>query len=268
MDKKKLVVISDSTGETADQIVHSVVVQFDYDDLEIIRYSDADSELKVAEIIEDLNKDCLIFATIVEEKVMKKLVDLAHIKEIEVVDLLDTPLRAAEMFFKQSAKRQVGLTRQLTSNYFEKIDALEFAVKYDDCKDARGLEKADVVIIGVSRTSKTPVSLNLAFKNYKVANVPLVPEVEPPQALFSIDKKKIIGLVIDPKKLNKIRVERLKAMGISDHVEYSDDQRIEEELSYARDIMKRLNCHIIDVSEKTIEETSLLIDQYLKARNV
>src|SRR5699024_10718861 len=103
-----------------------------------------------------------------------------------------------------------------------KIECVEFTVKYDDGKDPRGIPKADIVIIGVSRTSKTPVSLNLAFKNFKVCNIPLIPEIEAPEELFKIDPKKIVGLIINPDKLNAIRIEKLKMMGLSGDVEYAN----------------------------------------------
>ena len=259
MEEKNLIVLSDSTGETADQIVHAVVVQFEVENLNIYRYSDVCTKDRVDEILKDLSGENLIFSTIIKEDIMEYLLLKARERNIDIVDLLEEPLLASENFFQQTAKRQVGLTRQLTKNYFGKIEAVEFAVKYDDCKDYRGIKRADIVIIGVSRTSKTPVSLNLAFKNYKVANIPLVPEIEPPEALFEVPKEKIIGLIIDPEKLNRIREQRLKEMGISSDVPYSDDERIHEELRYATDIMKRIGCRIIDVSEKTIEETSTLI---------
>lgn len=263
MDGKNLVVLSDSTGETADQIVHAVIVQFELEDLNIYRYSDVCTKDRVDEIINDLTGENLIFATIIEEDIMEHLLIKAKERNIDIVDLLEVPLLASEKFFEQKAKRQVGLTRQLTKNYFGKIEALEFAVKYDDCKDYRGIKRADIVIIGVSRTSKTPVSLNLAFKNYKVANIPLVPEIEPPNALFEVPEDRVIGLIIDPEKLNRIRQQRLREMGISSDVPYSDDERIHEELKYAIKIMEKIGCRIIDVSEKTIEETSTLIAEMI-----
>ena len=114
-----------------------------------------------------------------------------------------------------------GLVHQLDDDYFKKIEAIEFAVKYDDGRDPRGILLADIVLIGVSRTSKTPLSQYLAHKRYKVANVPLVPEVEPPDELFQVDPKKCFGLVISPEKLNNIRKERLIALGLNDDASYA-----------------------------------------------
>ena len=141
---------------------------------------------------------------------------------------------------------------------------MEFDVKYDDGKNPLGLLKADVVIIGVSRTSKTPLSMYLAHKQIKVANVPLVPELAPPEELFKVPPYKIIGLLIDPFKLNEIRSERLKTMGLSDTATYADMKRIDDELAYAKGIMRRLHCQIINVSNRAIEETAGIIMEYVR----
>ena len=119
-----------------------------------------------------------------------------------------------------------------------------------------GFSKADVVLIGVSRTSKTPLSMYMAHKKYKVANLPLVPEVPLPEEIFHIPPYRIIGLIIDPYKLNTIRSERMKALGFSGTANYTDIARIEDELSYAKEVMRQLHCMVIDVSNKAIEETA------------
>ncbi|MCQ2363306.1 MAG: kinase/pyrophosphorylase, partial [Acidaminococcaceae bacterium] len=129
-------------------------------------------------------------------------------------------------------------------------------------KNPMGLLKADMVIIGVSRTSKTPLSMYLAHKKIKVANVPLVPELEPPEELFRVPPYKVVGLLIDPFKLNEIRTARLKIMGLDDDAEYADMKRIKEEIDYAKGIMWRIHCPIINVSNRAIEETAGIILDY------
>ncbi|MBC7344124.1 MAG: kinase/pyrophosphorylase, partial [Clostridia bacterium] len=138
-------------------------------------------------------------------------------------------------------------------------------VKCDDGKDPRGILMADLVLIGVSRTSKTPVCMYLAHKMIKTANVPLVPEVSPPEELFMIPSKKIIGLTISPHQLYEIRQERLKVLGLTQEAGYSSLERIMEELEYADAIMKRLGCRVIDVTNRAVEETaSRVLEIYLK----
>ena len=168
-------------------------------------------------------------------------------------------VEAIEGIVKKSPKNQPGLVRQLDEEYFRKVEAIEFAVKYDDGRDPRGLLRADVVLIGVSRTSKTPLSMYLANKRYKVANVPLVPEVEPPEELFMVPTKKCIGLTISPDQLNMIRRERLKSLGLTSQANYASLERIMQELEYAEKIMKRVGCPVINVSNKAVEETANLI---------
>ena len=149
-----------------------------------------------------------------------------------------------------------GLVHRLDEAYFNKIEAIEFAVKYDDGKDPKGISKADIILLGISRTSKTPLSQYLAHKSYKVLNIPVVPEVTPPDNLFEVDPKKIIALKISEQKLNKIRKERLKQLGLGDKARYATEQRIQEELEYFHELVDRIGCTVIDVSDKAIEETA------------
>ena len=185
--------------------------------------------------------------------------------QIQVVDVLGPMLRAIQKNSGLLPKNQAGLIHALDHEYFKRVEAVEFAVKYDDGKNPLGLLKADIVIIGVSRTSKTPLSMYLAHKQLKVANVPLVPEIVPPAELFKVPHHKIIGLLIDPYKLTDIRMTRLKAMGLSEDAEYADVERITEELDYAKGIMRRVHCMIINVSNRAIEETAgIILDYYYK----
>ena len=173
-------------------------------------------------------------------------------------------LEAIENILKFQPKRESGLIRRLDENYFKKVEAIEFAVKYDDGKDPRGIKIADLILVGVSRTSKTPLSMYLAHKNYKVANIPLVPEVSVPNELFEKDNKRVFGLVANSRKLNEIRQERLKALGLNGNANYANINRINDELEYSKKVMNKLGCIVIDVSNKAIEETAGLIIDYMK----
>ena len=157
----------------------------------------------------------------------------------------------------------------MDEKYFGRIEAIEFAVKYDDGKDQHMLHEADLVLVGISRTSKTPLSIYIANKMYlKVLNIPLVPEVKPPKELFEIPKKKIIGLTNSVEMLNKIRTERVKCIGLRNGSSYSSLSRIIEELNYADSIMKKLGCPVIDVSKKAIEETAQMILEIMKEQEL
>ena len=164
----------------------------------------------------------------------------------------------------KNPKREPGAIRKLDESYFKRVEAIEFAVKYDDGKDPRGILKSDIVLVGISRTSKTPLSMYLANKNIKVANIPLVPEIPLPKELNNINPNKIIGLTNSPEKLNKIRQERLKALGLSKNANYANIERILQEPDYSDNIMKKLGCPVINVSNKAIEETAGIIMDLIK----
>jgi regulator of PEP synthase PpsR (kinase-PPPase family) len=160
---------------------------------------------------------------------------------------------------KQTPRYEPGVVHKLDDDYFRKVEAIEFAVKYDDGRDPRGILKADVILIGVSRTSKTPLSQYLAHKRLKVANVPIVPEVEPPEELFTVPSHRCFGLRITPEKLNDIRIERLKALGLNSEANYANISRIKQELDYFNNIIDRIGCRVVDVSNKAVEESANLI---------
>jgi hypothetical protein len=172
-----------------------------------------------------------------------------------------------EQLFGMTPRCEPGPIRVLDEDYFRKIEAIEFAVKYDDGRDPRGILRADIVLIGVSRTSKTPLSQYLAHKRFKVANVPIVPEVDPPEELFQVSPEKCFGLKISPEKLNEIRRERLKSLGLDDRAIYANIDRIKEELQYFDGIVKKIGCEVIDVTNKAVEETANVIMNIIRKRD-
>ncbi|MBM7585457.1 regulator of PEP synthase PpsR (kinase-PPPase family) [Bacillus pakistanensis] len=269
MNKEIVYVVSDSVGETAELMVKAVAAQFNGGDVEI-------KHVSYVEDIKDLNNvftaakysNSIIAYTIVIPPLKQYLDQRAREEGIIAIDLMNPLMKAFIQKFNKEPIRQPRLMRKLDDNYFRRVEAIEFAVKYDDGQDLRGINNADIVLIGVSRTSKTPLSMYLAHKRFKVANVPLVPEITPPDELFDIPKNKCVGLVITPDKLNEIRKERLKNLGLTSQANYSSLDRILEELDYAEKIMKRIGCPIINVSNKAIEETADLLLAMLKKRGV
>jgi [pyruvate, water dikinase]-phosphate phosphotransferase / [pyruvate, water dikinase] kinase len=264
-DKEVVYVVSDSVGETAEFVVKAVATQFNGGNVEIRRNSYVEDLEDIEDIMILAKKGKAIIAYTIVVPLLKEYLDRRAAEEnIIAVDLLSPLMNAFTASFNKKPHHQPGLMRKLDEEYFKKIEAIEFAVKYDDGRDPRGILKADIVLIGVSRTSKTPLSMYLAHKRFKVANVPLVPEVPAPEELFEIPRKNCIGLIISPDKLNEIRVERLKALGLGSKASYASFERILDELDYAEKIMKRVGCPIINVSNKAIEETAGLILEVLK----
>lgn len=263
-----LYVISDSIGETGEQVAKAAISQFDRGKYETRRYPYVVDAKQVIEIIEEARQHpSVIVYTVVIDEVRNCIEEKANEYGIRTVDLLSPLLEAISDVVKIEPKKEAGMIRKLDEDYFKKVAAVEFAVKYDDGKDTRGIKKADIVLVGVSRTSKTPLSMYLAHKNLKVANVPLVPEVPPPDELFEVDPKKIIGLTTNPIKLNEVRQERLKALGLGDNANYASMDRILKEIEYAEGLMRRLGCPIIDVSNKAVEETAGILLEILKFKN-
>jgi hypothetical protein len=180
------------------------------------------------------------------------------------VDIMGPMMEALAEIVGSQPKLQPGLVHKLDEEYFRRVEAIEFAVKYDDGRDPRGLLKADVVLIGVSRTSKTPVSLYLANRGIKVANVPIVPELPPPEELFLLPRGRVIALTIDEVSLQAIRNERLRTLGLSMGADYAEPSRIERELDYASELFRRLNCPIVEVTGRAVEETATKVLEHVQ----
>lgn len=243
--------------------------QFDTSNFEIVRISHLVNIEQIDKIIEDASKrNCMICYTLVSEELRLAFEEKVEQSNVIAVDLLSPLIRGIEAMSGLKSKNKPGLIHALDNDYFKRVEAVEFAVKYDDGKNPIGLKKANLVLVGVSRTSKTPLSMYLAHKRLKVANIPLVPELRPPEELFDLPPHKIVGLIINPYKLTEIRSERLKTMGLDDGASYADMIRINEELEYAKAIMRKLHCLVIDVSNKAIEETANTILDYARKNNL
>ena len=257
--------VSDSVGETSESVVRATTSQFVQEKFEIVRIPYVKNvEMLEKIMLEAKDQNAIVCYTIVSPEMREEIERKSAELGVEVVDILGPVLHAIEKTSGLSPKNQPGLVHALDHEYFKRVAAVEFAIKYDDGKTPWGLTKADLVIIGVSRTSKTPLSMYLANKQLKVANVPLVPEISPPDELYKVPSNRIVGLLIDPHKLNEIRLARLKAMGLSDGANYADIRRIQEELDYARAVMQQLHCMVINVTNRAIEETASLILEYLR----
>lgn len=218
-------------------------------------------------LLEAAEAGAIVVYTLVRPNLKAFLEERAHELDLTIVDVMGPMVNAIKQVTHITPKNQPGLLRKIDEAYFNKIEALEFAVKFDDGKEPRGLLRADIVITGVSRTSKTPLCIYLAHQGLKAANMPLVPEVPPPQELFQVSPLKVIGLTIKPALLFEIRKERLKAMGLAQTADYANYERILEELEYAAKIIRKIGCPVIDVTNKATEETaSKVLEIYRKGK--
>lgn len=263
-------VISDSVGETAELVARAAASQFGEGQLVLRRVSHVHNAAVMEDTLQDaLDDNAVVAFTIVIPELREVLLSRTRELGIPVVDILSPMMDALQRITDELPLGKPGLVHQLNAAYFRRVEAIEFAVKYDDGHEPRGLHRADIVIIGVSRTSKTPLSIYLAHKGFKVANVPLVPEVDPTEILLGLPYiEKIVGLTIRIDKLVLIRQERLRAQGLMTAASYASHERILEELEHASSVMKRLRCPIIDVTDKAVEETAGLILEYLTKRGI
>ncbi len=263
-DVVELHVVSDATGETATRVVAATEAQFPEQPFVTVRHprveTVADLQLALARI--EGHRAVVIF-TLVEPTLRLVMRELCDDAGVDYCDLLSEPLAAVAKVSGQRAEMRPRARPALDEGYFKRISAIEFAVKNDDGL-GRSLAAADVILVGVSRTSKTPLSIYLGYLGWKATNVPLVKGIEPPSELFEIDPARIVGLTIDANRLAEIRSERLVLMGGDRR--YADLNEVYEDLEHAAAIQKRLGCPLIDVSELSIEEIALRIVQTIDGR--
>lgn len=265
-DRPVVFVVSDAIGETAEAVARAALSQFNSGHVQWKRVPHVKDAAAVLDVIEEARgKKSAIVYTIIVPEIRAVMQREAERHGIPHVDIMGPVLDALSLITTTKPRLEPGLVHRMDEEYFRRIEALEFAVKNDDGKDPRSLVRADVVLIGVSRTSKTPVSLYLAQRCYKVANVPLVPEIPVPRELFETDPSRVVGLTVDADHLERIRYERLLAMGLDPRSGYADRRRIETELAYANGIFQKIGCPVIDVTNKAIEETATRVIQILGA---
>lgn len=267
--ERAIFICSDSTGNTAEGVVNATMRQFESVPTIIRRHSNISHEDEIRLIVEEAaSMTAFIAYTLVQPDLRECMKQECIRMGVRSVDIMGPMMQAFIDSFNMRPIAKPGLLHRMDEDYFRRIDSVEFAVKYDDGKDKSGLLKADAVLIGVSRTSKTPLSIYLAHKGFKVANLPLVPEMKVPRELYQVEPERIYGLTMDARYILRIRMERLKSMGLSEHAQYARYERIVEELEYADKIMKELGCMVIDVSDKAIEETAnIIIDALQKVYN-
>ena len=260
-------VLSDSVGETGTKLARACLAQFPNCNYEIKRYPYILSKDQILEAIDEARDipSVIIYSTVMTdhqdfiEHQAKKL-------GIPTIDIMKKPLTAISKILHDNPVRESGILRKMDEKYFQTVNAVEFAVKYDDGKDPRGAKKADICLVGISRTSKTPLSMYLANKLYKVANIPLVPEVPVPKEVYEKDVDRVIGLIANPEKIISVREQRLKSLGLTSGAKYANYDRIREELNYSKQVMEELGCFVIDVSDKAIEETAEIIINHMESR--
>ena len=253
--------VSDSIGETAQQVAVAASSQFN-GDVEVKRIPYIKNLEEVEELIKEVKEyeSAMIVSTIITVNVREYLTQKGIENNISVINILGPIINVTSAMLNKQPDYNPGAMWKTDEAYYKRIEAMEFAMQYDDSKDYRGLKNADVVLVGLSRTSKTPLCMYLANKGIKAINIPLVPEVSVPDELYEVDRRKVFGLVINPLQLIEIRKKRLdKFHRIPSNIEYAGDARVLEELEYSDKIIRKLGCKTIDITQRAIEDTALII---------
>jgi [pyruvate, water dikinase]-phosphate phosphotransferase / [pyruvate, water dikinase] kinase len=261
----ELHMVSDATGATAQRLVQALEAQFPEQEFEDIIHP-------MVETVDDLRltverakgRPAVIVYTIVKPELREAMHELCRRAKVHYCDILRQPIESVARVSGQPARMTPGARPPLDTSYFRRMAAIEFAVKYDDGVGG-GLDAADIVLVGVSRTSKTPLSIYLGYLGFKAANVPVVKGIDPPPALFEIDSAKIVGLTIDADRLAEIRTDRARRLG-GDNRKYTELVEIYDELELAAGLHRRLGCSIIEISELSIEETAARIIALVERR--
>jgi len=260
----ELHVLSDSTGETAARLAVALEAQFPEQLFAVVRHPRAESVADLQLVVARMKgRPSVALYTLVEPTLRASMRTLCRSARLHYCDLLARPLAAVAKVSGAAATMTPQARPPLDESYFRRVAAIEFAVKNDDGL-GRGLAAAEVVLVGVSRTSKTPLSIYLGYLGWKATNVPLVKGIDPPAQLFEIDPARIVGLTIDAARLAEIRSERLELMG-GDR-SYANLNAIYEDLEHAAGIHRRLGCPVFDVSEHSIEEVALRIVRAVEQR--
>jgi [pyruvate, water dikinase]-phosphate phosphotransferase / [pyruvate, water dikinase] kinase len=263
----ELHVISDSTGETAAKLAKAVEDQFPDLSFDVIRHPRIMSSDDVQLAAERARgRRAVIIYTLVDTGYREQMRALCKRYRLHYCDLLGHPIDAVKRVSGLDPRMEPGPRPVLDSAYFKRMAAIEFAVRFDDGVAAHALDQADIVLVGVSRSSKTPLSIYLGYLGYKAANVPIVRGIEPPEELFQIDPTRIVGLTIDAEALQTIRTVRARAM--RGPKSYSELVEIYEELEQAEAIHRRLGCPVIEVSQLAIEETAHRIIRLVEQRQL
>jgi len=261
-------IISDSSGKTAETVFKAVAVQFDIQELKTHYFTEVTTITQLKDIIKQAREDNnpLIAYTIILPELCDFIEGEACRYDIPAIDILDPFVNKFSRILEREPQLEVGLKYKPGQEVFKRFNCLNFNLRFDKVQEVNKLREADIVLTGVSRTSKTPLSMYLAHQEYRVATVTLSPEVIPPGEIYEISAEKIFGLKIEPRVLQKIRENRVKVMGFSQEVGYVSYDRIVEELKYSRIIMQKLSCRVIDITYKSIEEIAgeILCKQVIK----
>jgi regulator of PEP synthase PpsR (kinase-PPPase family) len=254
---RRVFILSDATGDTASRVVRAALKQFVGGDVEIRRFPNVLHVTEVRSIVKEAQKAPTLVAHTFAASPLRKIVEeCCSTAEVQTLDLLGPLLTTMGEFLHAKAQEKPGLLHQIDEQYFRRIDAVEFAVMHDDGKHVEGLRHADFVLLGLSRTGKTPLSVYLALEGWRVGNIPLVPGQQLPKEALELPRNKVVGLVLDPRRLTDVRRSRLEYLAPGHTMAYDDEESIREEVAWSRRLFTKHGIRFIDVTERAIEESA------------
>jgi regulator of PEP synthase PpsR (kinase-PPPase family) len=260
MNPLHLHLLSDSTGETLELIAKACLVQFDHVEAIQHLWPMVRSEGHLDRVLDDIERrPGLVLYTLVNSNIRRELEQKTRRRGIHAVSVLDPVVHALSALLGQEAKGRPGRQHALDAAYFARVDAIQFTIAHDDGIGSENWEEADILLAGVSRTSKTPTAIYLANRGYKVANIPLVPESPPPPVLFALRHPLVVGLTTNPDRLIQIRRNRLLSLNQAPETDYVDREAVDAELAFARRMFADNGWPVIDVTRRSIEETAFAI---------
>ena len=255
-EQKKVYIISDGIGQSAMNVLKASLIQFDVPSSVLRVFSRIDNPARIRGILEKAKKvNAFVAFTIAKHDTRKLVHEICLEMGLLHHDILGPPIEKLSTYLGVEPKESANLLRKVDSKYFERIDAIEFTMKYDDGQDIKKVYEADIIILGLSRTSKTPTSYLLAQQGYKVVNIPLMPEVPIPAEVFEVDQNRVVCLIMDSEVLQKIRRARIKHYKTESS--YTNLRRIFDEMEMVYELTKKnKQWHIVDTTNKSVEETA------------
>lgn len=259
--------VSDSTGDTVHAVARACLVQFEGAEAVEHIWSLVHTKTQIERVVHGvaINPGVVLY-TLVNEALRVPLVDGCRKLQVPTIPVLDPVIGALASFLGRKSRGLPGQQHLLDSEYFQRIDAMTFALNHDDGQSAWGLNDADAILVGVSRTSKTPTSIYLANRGVKTANVPVVPGIELPPELFAATRPLIVALTNDPERLIQVRQNRLSMLQQDQRTDYTELAAVREEVMRARRIFAQHHWPVIDVTRRSIEETAAAILKLLARR--
>lgn len=268
MNRLNLHLVSDSTGETLEMIAKAALAQFDNPVVDRHFWPMVRSLQHLDRIVPELAAHPgLVFYTLVNPDTRTRLEEHCRILGLPAVPVLDQVTAALEAQLGQAAQGRPGRQHMMDENYFKRVEAIQYTIAHDDGLAHEDWEEADILLVGVSRSSKTPTSIYLANRGFKVANIPLVVESPPPQTLYRLRHPLVVGLTTSPERLIQIRRNRLLSLNEATETAYVDNDKVKAELQFARRLFGDNGWPVIDVTRRSIEETAAAIIRLAQDRD-